>query len=233
MKCKPVLCDKVHFKFILSLFKLASTIKSEQSMWRTDRMNGTFSDAFVHGHYMFDLLMVPRLRWRHRLIVVWLARPSLVNAGGARGMPPAFTRDGLASQTIVAVPVQSLTYEAKYVLWGSRWRTPHWIARLRTLDIAPIAVCRLWRAKTEAPLVRSRPPPIQSWDQERWAHPVKWAGLARLSSESNGSLAIQHHLVLVSARGRSSAAQRSAGLEGVAATHAEVALWWVSVGVSL
>ena len=30
-------------------------------------------------------------------------------------MPPAFTSDGLASQTIVAVHVQCLTYEPKYV----------------------------------------------------------------------------------------------------------------------
>ena len=51
------MCDKVHFKFILPLFKLASTIKSEQSIWRTDRMMGTFSDAFVHGHYMFNLFL--------------------------------------------------------------------------------------------------------------------------------------------------------------------------------
>lgn len=34
--------------------------------------------------------------------IVWLARPSLVNAGCARAL--AFTRDGLASQTIVSNP---------------------------------------------------------------------------------------------------------------------------------
>ena len=59
-----------------------------------------WADCAKPQYYCQVLISINRwyITGRH---IVWLARPFLVNAGGARGrdVPPAFTRGSLASQT--------------------------------------------------------------------------------------------------------------------------------------